>query len=187
MVAAARKPKAPALLAAAIWLMVASSRGWPVSTTHSIVGAIAGFGAVSLGMEAVEWAKLGRIVASWVVSPLIAGTTAFVVFSVTRALILDQPDPIERVQRYGPFYAFAIYAWIKGRDWIRVPSLVWSGLMFANVTIILFEETIGPHATPALGLVYLANAPWLLMPVATVWRLWRDFPFSRASSAGSGG
>jgi hypothetical protein len=83
---------------------------------------------------------------------------------------------------FGPFYAFAIYAWIKGRDWIRVPSLVWSGLMFANVTIILFEETIGPHATPALGLVYLANAPWLLMPVATVWRLWRDFPFTRADS-----
>ena len=82
---------------------------------------------------------------------------------------------------FGPFYAFAIYAWIKGRDWIRVPSLVWSGLMFANVTIILFEETIGPHATPALGLVYLANAPWLLMPVATVWRLWRDFPFTRAA------
>ncbi len=87
------------------------------------------------------------------------------------------------VLMFGPFYAFAIYAYAKGRDWIRVPSLVWSGLMFANVTIILFEETIGPHATPAVGLVYFANAPWLLMPAVTIWRLWRDFPFTRAADS----
>ena len=82
---------------------------------------------------------------------------------------------------FGPFYAAAIYAFWKGLDWIKNPALIWCGLMFANVTIILFEEMIGPHATPARGIVLIANAPWLLMPVATVWRLWRDFPFTRAA------
>lgn len=80
---------------------------------------------------------------------------------------------------FGPFYAAALYAFAKGRDWIRNPSLVWSGIMFANVTIILFEELVGPHATPARAIVLLANAPWLLMPIATIARVWSEHPFSR--------
>ncbi len=78
---------------------------------------------------------------------------------------------------FGPFYACAIYAYVNGRDWIRNPSLIWSGLMFANVTIILFEELVGPHATPSPGIVLFANAPWLLMPLAVAARMWRDQPF----------
>src|SRR5690554_4314396 len=66
-----------ALLAAALWLLIASARGWPVSTTHSIVGAIVGFGAVGLGMEAVAWHRVGTIASSWVVSPLLAGAISF--------------------------------------------------------------------------------------------------------------
>ncbi len=62
-----------ALLAAAVWLAIASKRGWPVSTTHSIVGAIVGFAAVGVGMEAVKWDKVGQIAASWVVSPMLSG------------------------------------------------------------------------------------------------------------------
>ena len=84
---------------------------------------------------------------------------------------------------FGPFYAAALYAWWKGREWIRNPSLIWCGLMFANVTIILFEELLGPHATPSRGLVLLANAPWLLMPVATAARVWPAHPFSRPREA----
>jgi PiT family inorganic phosphate transporter len=66
-----------ALLAAATWLLIASIRGWPVSTTHSIVGAIVGFAAVGISVEAVEWGKVGTIAASWIVSPLLAGSMAF--------------------------------------------------------------------------------------------------------------
>ena len=65
-----------ALLAAAVWLLVASRKGWPVSTTHSIVGAIVGFGAVALGTQSVDWGQVGTIAASWVVSPLTAGLIA---------------------------------------------------------------------------------------------------------------
>ena len=64
------------LLAAAIWLGLASHFGWPVSTTHTIVGAIVGFGAMQLGLGAVEWAAVGNIVLGWLASPLIGGTLA---------------------------------------------------------------------------------------------------------------
>ena len=60
-----------ALLSAGIWLLIATRYGLPVSTTHSIVGAIVGFAAVGIGIEAVKWAKVGSIAASWVVSPVI--------------------------------------------------------------------------------------------------------------------
>ena len=84
---------------------------------------------------------------------------------------------------FGPFYAFAIYAFIKGRSFIRVPALVWAGVMFANVTIILFEELYGAHKTPRPGIVLAANLPWLLMPWLIVARLGlRDRPFSREAS-----
>ncbi|MBU1138096.1 MAG: inorganic phosphate transporter, partial [Proteobacteria bacterium] len=78
-----------ALLAAAVWLLIASSRGWPVSTTHSIVGALVGFAIVGIGPEAVNWGKIGEIVASWVISPLIGGTIAFLLVMTTRRLIFN--------------------------------------------------------------------------------------------------
>ena len=84
------------------------------------------------------------------------------------------------VLAFGPFYAFAIYAFIRGRDWIRVPALVWSGVMMANVTMILFEERYGEFATSHFGMVLGANLPWFLFPVAVIVRMWRDQPFTRA-------
>ncbi len=72
---------------------------------------------------------------------------------------------------FGPYYAVALYAFIKGRQFIRLPSLVWASVMMTNVTIILFEEMIGPHATPARGLVLLVNAPWFLFPLLMLWRM----------------
>ena len=77
-----------ALLAAAVWLTVASRFGWPVSTTHSIVGSIVGFACVSAGVSAVAWDKVGQIVASWVTSPLLSGVTAFAMFSLLRRNII---------------------------------------------------------------------------------------------------
>ncbi|MGI9449051.1 MAG: inorganic phosphate transporter [Geminicoccaceae bacterium] len=97
-----------ALLAAAIWLMVASSRGWPVSTTHSIVGAVVGFAVAALGMEAVNWGKIGQIVASWVVSPVLGGAIAFVLMMSIRKLILNAPDPFGAAKRWGPVYVFLV-------------------------------------------------------------------------------
>ena len=95
-----------ALLAAGVWLLLASQRGWPVSTTHSIIGAIIGFAMVGIGMDSVQWGKVASIVASWVASPLIAGILAFLVFNSVQWLILSRPDPLVRAKRYVPVYIF---------------------------------------------------------------------------------
>lgn len=94
------------LLAAGIWLMVACSRGWPVSTTHSIVGAIVGFGACTLGFGAVNWDVVGGIIISWFITPVIAGLISFLVFRSVQRLILDSNNPFERAKRYVPVYIF---------------------------------------------------------------------------------
>ena len=78
-----------------------------MSTTHAIVGAIAGAGAVALGVEAVQWERLLRIVASWGVSPVLSGTLSFLIFIGIRRTILDHPNPIGQIRRWGPAYVFA--------------------------------------------------------------------------------
>ena len=95
-----------ALLAAGTWLLIASKNGWPVSTTHSIVGAIVGFAAVGIGVDAVQWGKVGTIVMSWVVSPLTAGFIAYLIYQSVQRLILRREDPLERARRYVPVYIF---------------------------------------------------------------------------------
>jgi hypothetical protein len=84
---------------------------------------------------------------------------------------------------FGPFYVAAIYAFVRGRDWIRVPALVWSGTMLANVLIILMEERFGEFATPNFPVVLSANLSWLLMPFAVIWRMRRDHPFTARPAA----
>ena len=97
-----------ALLAAASWLFIASSFGWPVSTTHSIVGAIVGFGAVGVGVDGVSWGKVYTIIASWVVSPLLAGTLAILIFKSLQNLVIDTDEPFNNAKKYLPFYVFIV-------------------------------------------------------------------------------
>ncbi len=97
-----------ALLAAGVWLLIATMKGWPVSTTHSIVGAIVGFAAVGIGVDAVNWGKVVQIIASWVVSPVLAGGISFALFISVQHLILLSDDPFGRAKRYIPVYMFAV-------------------------------------------------------------------------------
>jgi len=98
-----------ALASAGTLLLVATRYGLPVSTTHSIVGAIVGFGAVGLGAGAVNWPKVLEIVASWVTSPLIGGVLAFMIFNLLRTQVLDRMNPIERLERLGPMFFFYVF------------------------------------------------------------------------------
>lgn len=83
---------------------------------------------------------------------------------------------------FGPYYLFAIYAFIKGKEWIRIPSIIYAPVMLTNVTIILSEEMFGEHATPALAMVLLANAPWLIMPIYLLVRMiLAPHPFTRGA------
>jgi len=137
------------LLAAGIWLVIASYFGWPVSTTHSIVGAIVGFAAVGIGMDVVQWSKVGSIVASWVVSPVLAGTMAFLLFISVQKLILDTDDPLKNAKRYVPFYMFlagfmiALVTVLKGLKHVGIDLTFGESLMAAigfGLTILILGK-----------------------------------------------
>lgn len=93
-----------ALLAAGVWLLVASYLGWPVSTTHSIIGAIVGFALVAVGTEAIQWGKVAGIVGSWIVTPAISGFIAYIIFMSAQKLIFDTDAPLNNAKRYVPIY-----------------------------------------------------------------------------------
>ena len=85
---------------------------------------------------------------------------------------------------FGPFYFAAIFAYIKGKEWIRIPSIIYASIMLTNVTVILGEEYAGAHASPNFPLVLLANLPWLLFPLLIIYRMWRyPHPFTQAAAA----
>ncbi len=95
-----------ALLAAGLWLVLASYYGWPVSTTHSIIGAIVGFTLVSVGPEAVQWGKFAGIVGSWVITPALSGLLAYLLFISVQHFIFNTDNPLQNAKRVGPFYIF---------------------------------------------------------------------------------
>ena len=96
------------LLAAGIWLIIASRYGLPVSTTHSIIGAIVGFAAVGISFDAIMWGQIGSIVASWVVSPLVAGIISFSLFMTVQHLVLSTDNPFANAKKYVPYYIFLV-------------------------------------------------------------------------------
>ncbi|UJF19110.1 inorganic phosphate transporter [Vibrio sp. SS-MA-C1-2] len=95
-----------ALLAAGTWLLLASYMGWPVSTTHSIIGAIIGFACVSVGPQAVDWHSVQGIVGSWLITPAISGLFAYLIFISAQRLIFDTENPLKNAKRYAPIYMF---------------------------------------------------------------------------------
>ncbi|WP_417686803.1 inorganic phosphate transporter [Pseudidiomarina gelatinasegens] len=92
------------LLAAGTWLLLASWAGWPVSTTHSIIGAIVGFSAVGVGVDSVNWGSVLGIIGSWVITPMIAGLIAYFIFLSAQKLIFDSDNPLNMAKRYVPYY-----------------------------------------------------------------------------------
>ena len=156
------------LLAAGIWLMVASRFGWPVSTTHSIIGAIVGFAAVGIGMDVVQWGKVGSIAMSWVVSPLLAGSIAFALFISVQKLILGTEDPLGNAKRYVPIYIFFV------------------GFVIALVTIFKGLKHVGLHLSmiESYGSAALVGIAATLVGIAMIKRLKfdpeadRDFHFT---------
>jgi hypothetical protein len=84
---------------------------------------------------------------------------------------------------FGPFYGIAIYAYIKGKEWIRIPSIIYASILITNVLIILSEERYGQYATPRWLVVLLFNLPWLLFPLYIIYRMWRfPYPFTKEAS-----
>jgi inorganic phosphate transporter, PiT family len=97
-----------ALLAAGAWLNIASYKGWPVSTTHAIVGSVLGFGLVFSGISSIHWDTVSQIAASWVVSPLLSGAISFSIFCLLRKMIFDSRTPVQSAKRITPFLVFFV-------------------------------------------------------------------------------
>lgn len=141
-----------ALLAAGIWLLIATACGWPVSTTHSIVGAVIGFAAVGISTEAVQWSAIGPIVASWVVTPFLSGLVAFGLFMSVQALIINTENPFKNAKRFVPIYMFL------------------TGFMVAIMTVTKGLKHVGLHLSDAqsfltalgIGLAVMLLGIWIL-------------------------
>ncbi|WP_295544408.1 inorganic phosphate transporter [uncultured Thiohalocapsa sp.] len=140
------------LLAAAIWLMVATTRGWPVSTTHSIVGAIVGFAMVGIGIDAVQWGKIGQIAASWIVSPLVGGVIALFLMLSIRKLILDTADPFKSAKRWGPVYVFLV-------GWIISLVTLFKGLKHLDLHLTAWQSVA---AATVIGLLVALIGSWMI-------------------------
>jgi len=95
-----------ALLAAALWLHLATWMGMPVSTTHSIVGGVAGFGIIAGGWSSIQWGRMGEILASWVISPVAGAVLGFALFKLITFLVLGRTQPARAALRAGPFFVF---------------------------------------------------------------------------------
>ncbi|WP_068471405.1 inorganic phosphate transporter [Candidatus Protochlamydia phocaeensis] len=121
------------LASAGIWLQLASYFGWPVSTTHSIVGAIVGFGAVVGGIEAIYWKEVGFIFTSWILSPLLGGVLGYYIFSILRKKIFYARNPFEATRRLTPFIVFIVVA-------ILALILVFEGFRNLNLNLNLYQK-----------------------------------------------
>ncbi|KAK3154518.1 hypothetical protein QOZ80_2BG0191530 [Eleusine coracana subsp. coracana] len=94
------------LAAAGTWLQVASSYGWPVSTTHCIIGAMVGFGLVFGGVNAVFWSSLARVSSSWVISPVLGAAVSFLVYKCIRRFVYSAPNPGQAAAAAAPIAVF---------------------------------------------------------------------------------
>ncbi|MDA1276997.1 MAG: inorganic phosphate transporter [Verrucomicrobia bacterium] len=110
-----------ALISSAVWLQIATYFGWPVSTTHSIVGAIIGIGIVIAGFDAINWGKVGGIVASWVTSPLAGGVISFILFKFIQKSIINSKYPVRQIYKFIPFIVFYV-------AFVLCLVMVWKGL-----------------------------------------------------------
>ena len=135
------------LLAAGIWLVVASKYGWPVSTTHSIIGAIVGFAVVGISADSVMWGQVVEIVASWIISPVFSGTIAFILFLSVEKLVLGREDPLKYAKKFVPYYMFlvgfviAMVTLVKGLSHVGLEvtfsQSAFLALAFALLTVII--------------------------------------------------
>ena len=143
-----------ALLASAVWLHIATSFGWPVSTTHTIVGAVVGIGALIGGVDAVHWGKIGEIVLSWATSPVTGGILSFVLFRIIDRMIIQNKHPLRQTYRFIPFIVFFMM-------FVLALVMVWKGLKNLNLNLELgpaFLVAVIAGVLSALGsLIWVAK------------------------------
>ena len=132
-----------ALLAAGLWLFLASTLGWPVSTTHSIIGGIVGFSIIGLSFNAVNWQAVSSIATTWVLSPILSGVLAYFVFKSIKFLILDTENPFNNTLKFSPRYLFFVGVIISMLTFLKGLKHVGIDLDFAEAAFFSFLFAIG--------------------------------------------
>jgi inorganic phosphate transporter, PiT family len=157
------------LISSGVWLQIATSRGLPVSSSHAVVGAIAGFSWVALGINAIDWSSIGLITIGWILTPVISGIVAAFFYSLIQRWILEQPNPLLQLQEWIPWLS-AILLSVFGV--IVLPSLT------QPLTNFLIEEVglnLPPHDIPiftgAAAAIGLTLYSWRQLDHSTIQNL----------------
>ena len=156
-----------ALIAAALWLHIASYLGWPVSTTHSIVGGVVGFGVIAGGMDVINWGKIGQVVLSWVVSPVMGGFVAFLVFKFINKNVFSKRTPLVYAKRLLPHMVFVVFL-------ILTNAMVYKGLKNLHLDLSFVHALVISLLVGSLAFVvtkFLAKK----IPYNASWNLQKQF------------
>ncbi len=145
-----------ALVGSAIWLHIASYLGWPVSTTHSIVGAVVGFGVVAGGVEAVNWGKVGEIILSWIVSPAMGALVSFLLFRLLTKFIFNTRHPLLHARQMVPYLVWVVF-------FVLANSMVYKGLKNLHLDLPFGEALL---LSMAVGFAGFLGARRLVQAVA---------------------
>ena len=158
-----------ALTGAAVWLNVATILGWPVSTTHSIVGAVAGFGLVVGGPSSMNWGKLGAVVSSWIVSPLTGGMLSWGLYMLIRKRIIEREQPGEQARRHAPLlvagmlFVLTLVMLFKGLKNLKLPlawyqsiglALGFALMGYLVMAVLRRRQPDGPHGLEEMERVF---------------------------------
>jgi PiT family inorganic phosphate transporter len=156
-----------ALIAAALWLHIASYLGWPVSTTHSIVGGVVGFGVIAGGMDVINWGKVGQVVLSWVVSPVMGGIVAFLVFKFISKNVFSKRTPLAYAKNLLPYMVFFVFV-------ILTNAMVYKGLKNLHLDLSFTQALVISLMVGSLAFVvtkFLATK----IPYNASWDLQKQF------------
>jgi inorganic phosphate transporter, PiT family len=131
-----------ALCASAVWLIIATVYSLPVSTTHTIIGAVVGFALLNIGADIVQWSIIFRIILSWFITPIIAGLLAFCLFRSVQRLILQAKDPIFAAYRYIPYYMILVIFTVLQVALYEIVSLGWLHLQMAVIFMLALSLSV---------------------------------------------
>ncbi len=149
---------ASVLVASGLWLQIATWRGWPVSSSHATVGAIAGFSACAAGINAIDWSSIRLITFAWVLTPVVSGAIAALFYSILKRWILDQPNPVVRLNEWIPWLSVALLS-VFGV--IVLPSLTQPVQAFlVNQLNLKIPDHDIPLLTGAIAAVALTLVSW---------------------------
>ncbi|MFB2970058.1 inorganic phosphate transporter [Aerosakkonema sp. BLCC-F183] len=161
------------LISCGLWLQIATSLGLPVSSSHGVVGAIAGFSWIAAGIHSVDWSSIGTITIGWVLTPVISGSVAALFYSIVKRWILDRPHPLQQLREWIPWLSAALLS------------------VFGVIVLPTLTQPVHAFLTNRWGLTLPAHditlATGAIAAVSLSLVSWRQLESGGAGERGSGG